>query len=61
MSTLCRDKLRKSPKNRKITDENEHYELLSAKKKPETVLSEVEGRYSELPIETESGETSDST
>ena len=40
-----------------LADDIERYELLSAKE-IENVLREVEGRHSELPIEIESGETS---
>ena len=43
-----------------LADNIEHYELLSAKEN-ENVLRKVEGRHSGLPIEIESGETSDNT
>ena len=41
-----------------LPDDIERYEILSARE-TENELREVEGRQSELPIEIESGETSD--
>ena len=43
-----------------FADDIERYELLSTKE-TENVLREVEGRHSELPIEIESGKSSDNT
>ena len=43
-----------------LADDIERYELRSARE-TENVLREDEGRHSELPVEIESGETSDNS